>query len=122
FLHNWPLALQALAGALAGSGSYAAGLYFGAVRFGLPLPQTLLLLALLWAVLLPLQLQAASGKLTWPRSVPALLCGLLLAWTPPARSAPEPAELQLIGQASFRYLFWQVYDATLHAADNEFRF
>jgi len=132
FLQKLPLWAQALCGAVCGAGSYSAGLHFGAVQFGLPLPVAVTLLAVLWAVLLPLHLRLARG---WSplvsRKQPAmfssmvvslLALALLLPLAAPASANDHPGDLQLIGQASFRFMFWQVYDASLYAEGPGFRF
>jgi hypothetical protein len=51
---NRHLTLAALFGAIGGPSSYFAGQRFGAVEFGYELMPTLLLLAAIWACLLPL--------------------------------------------------------------------
>jgi hypothetical protein len=52
--------LPVLAGAVVVPLNYWAGARLGAVEFGYPLPQTLLLLSLIWALLLPLLLRVVS--------------------------------------------------------------
>lgn len=46
-----------------------------------------------------------------------LLSIVLLAWLWPAAAMPD---LQLVGEGSFRYLFWQLYDARLKTSDGSF--
>ena len=46
-----------------------------------------------------------------------LLSVVLLAWLWPAAAMPD---LQLVGEGSFRYLFWQLYDARLKTSDGSF--
>ena len=52
--------LPVLAGALVVPLNYWAGARLGAVEFGYPLPQTLLLLSLTWALLLPILLRVVT--------------------------------------------------------------
>jgi hypothetical protein len=113
---------QSLLGGLGGPLSYAAGQQFGAVDFGLTLPATLLLLALCWALLLPLQLRLARG---WRSPPLALLSMAVLATSMlvlPGKAGASSETLQLVGRASFRYLLWQVYEARLYAHSSTFSF
>ncbi len=55
-LHKQHLAIQALIGAIGGPLSYWAGFVLGAVAFPQGLAVTMLLLALIWSLLLPLML------------------------------------------------------------------
>lgn len=123
FLQYLPLWSQCLLGALCGPCSYAAGLHFDAVAFGQPLPTTLALLAALWALLLPLQLRLARGWDATPMALftlGALLATALLVL--PGRANAAATDLRLVGQASFRFLFWSVYEARLYAPAAPFDF
>ncbi|SEA89237.1 chalcone isomerase family protein [Alkalimonas amylolytica] len=42
---------------------------------------------------------------------------LLLVWLWPAAAMPD---LQLVGEGTFRYMFWQLYDARLKTSDGSF--
>lgn len=120
-LQHLPAWSQSLLGAVGGPASYAAGRQFDAVDFGPTLSSTLILLALLWALLLPLQLRLARGWRPAPQAlltVPVLVAAALLAL--PGRASAQ--DLQLIGQATFRFMLWQVYDASLYAPSPDFRF
>ena len=61
FLARYPL-LAGLAGALAMPFNYWAGEKLGAVAFGLPLPHTLAIMALTWAIVFPLMARYAARR------------------------------------------------------------
>jgi hypothetical protein len=117
---SWPL--LALTGTIAGAGSYWAGEKLGAVRFGHDLLPSLLFLGLVWAIWLPVAVRISqyhrrpdnhSNLLIY-----AVFCTLLQF--PFAAKAASTEDLFLIGKAVYKYMLWNVYDASLHAASKEF--
>ncbi len=120
FLRKLPLPLLAAVGLVLGPLSYGIGARLGAVSFGPPLLTALVILALLWALLLPLALHATQWRLKPATALPLLLLPALLQ---PADATAEDAagqQRQLIGQASFSWLFRPIYDAYLYAESSEF--
>jgi hypothetical protein len=107
----------ALLGAGLGVVGYGAGYWLGAVDFGLHPAWALVLLALCWAVLLPLRrwlLQLETGTAT-----KSLLMGAVILAPFNSEAANE---WNVIGQARFNVLWFTIYDAVLEAPTPEFRF
>ncbi len=122
FLQILPLWAQSGIGAVCGAGSYQAGVYFDAVSFGKSAGLTLLLLALLWALLLPVLLRMSRlSNLQMPRTLLVLLLTLSIG-SLPKQSLAEESGLQLVGHSSYRVMFWHVYDARLYASSINFSF
>ena len=106
----------AVAGALLGVVGYGAGALVGDLRFGIPVPAALAVIAVCWALLL-------CGRHHWQQwrsscVVPALVafCVLLI---------PLPGKAEdwvTLGKARYQFLWFTLYDATLSAPTPEFNF
>lgn len=122
FLQALPLWAQSCIGALCGTGSYQAGVYLDAVSFGKTAGLTLLLLALLWAILLPVLLRMSRlNNLQVPRALLVLLLTLSVG-SLPKQSLAQDSALQLVGHSTYRVMFWHLYDARLYANSINFSF
>jgi hypothetical protein len=122
FLRRLPLPAVAGIGLLLGPLSYGIGERLGAVQFGLSLFATLMILGAIWAVFLPLALQAPQWRLR-----PAAFCMLLipgLLSSPDAMAAPAASDTPqyLIGKASLSWFFRPIYEASLYAETPQFHF
>lgn len=125
FLQRLRLYAWSVLGAIGGTLSYQAGAALGAVALGQPLWLSSLVLAVTWAVMLPL------WRVLFLRGVPrpALLqaavyvCGLIfmLPFAPAPASAME-RDLALVGKGHYRFLGWPIYDITLRADEQRFDF
>jgi len=128
FLRKLPLPALVLVGMLLGPFSYGIGQHLGAVSFGLPLVPALLVLGAVWAVFLPLALNAARLR---PQAVVVLLALTLPVMLPvpdvaaqeagPAQAGPGSAQT-LVGQARVTWFFRSIYEAFLYAESDSFIF
>lgn len=112
-LPTWQLAIT---GSLLGVAGYGAAFVLGVLDFGASSRVALAVLALCWAFLLPLQ--------RWMRSVwipLAPLVVLIAATFMPLRSMADDG-WPVIGNATFRVLWSNIYDATLQSPATEFQF
>jgi hypothetical protein len=123
FLQLWPRWAQALTGAIAGPCSYWMGSLQGGVVLTWPLLLTVLTLALLWSLLLPGLIWLAVHKLT-PTARHSTLPLLLLATLTLSshNSAAEESTFVLVGEANYRFMWWPLYQAQLHAPSSDFQF
>lgn len=106
----------ALVSLLLGVVGYGAAMLLGVVRSDLPSWQALLLLAACWTLVLPLR--RALLQLCSPAAVI-----LLLALQPMPSLRAEPVdEWPIIGNATYRVLWYSVYDAMLQSPASDFSF
>jgi hypothetical protein len=124
FLQRLPVYAWSVLGALGGTLSYRAGAALGAVEFGQSPWISSIVLALAWAVLLPLwRLLALRG--TSARVLPQVAvcaCGLIMLQFAPSPARAAEADLALVGSGHYRFLAWPIYDITLRAAKQPFEF
>ena len=120
-----PVWLQNAAGAIGGPLSYWAGMQLGAVNFGVPTMSTVLMLAAVWAVLLPALVKLVrwceSGvKGRKPGAVMLLLLCSTTLHQPEVRAGQD--SLLPLGQATYRFLFMDIYEASLAVSSKDFSF
>ena len=124
FLQKLAKPWQALFGAVGGTVAYAAAWKLGAVSFSLPVWQVLLIQSVLWGIFVPVCCRVLQHP---PASQISSTIGCLMLLVPlllPLRSladAPNPAYM-LLGSASFKVLWWPLYDASLYAQTEQFSF
>ena len=118
FLGRLQLHWQVLVGLFTGPLVYALGARFGAAQLAEPLWSSIVLLALVWACLLPISLYLLNKGRTWQQSGFALVivASLLL---PHAKATAEMAQ---VGRGTLRYLLLPVYDAYLYADNGSFNY
>lgn len=123
FLRRFHWLVLAGAGAVLGPLSYGIGERLDAVAFGLPLLSALAVLALAWAVFLPLALHAARWRLKPAAAVLVLLLpGVLHPADAHAEDLVPGQAQQLVGSASLSWFFRPIYDAQLFADRKDFSF
>lgn len=122
FLKRWPLYACSLAGALGGTLSYQAGAALGAVTLVQPLWLSSTMLALIWAVILPLWRAPLLRKDKFLQ-LSFCACGLtLILGFVPVHAAAADTDLRLVGRGHYRFLAWPIYDVSLRAAQLPFQF
>ncbi len=125
FLQRLPVYAWSVLGAIGGIVSYQAGAALGAVTLGQPLWLSSMVLALVWALLLPawrtLALRGLPRAGVSPVAASVAWLLLLLCGTPAPAVAAE-GDLALVGTGHYRFLAWPIYDATLKAARQPFDF
>ncbi|MES2627163.1 MAG: DUF2878 family protein [Pseudomonadota bacterium] len=125
FLAALPRWLQVATGALAGPLSYFAGQQLGAVDFGLSVYPTMLLLATVWAMLLPLLLELTNiceRRKNFGNTATVMLLVVAGAISNQPEARAEQTGLLPLGHATYRYLLMDIYDAQLSAQTDEFTF
>ncbi|MES2604588.1 MAG: DUF2878 family protein [Pseudomonadota bacterium] len=111
----------AVGGALLGIAGYGAAFLLGALDFGLVPAVSLLVIAASWALLLPLRHWLFCRSLLRHRLPTVLLTLLALCHSLPLRA--QAAETwPVIGNATFRVLWHDIYDATLQSPVADFGF
>jgi hypothetical protein len=111
FLARLPAWGQMLAGALLGPLAYIAASALGALEFGLSAPVALSVLAIGWALFLPLATRLLRAQLLLPLTTTRQACALLLVLL----ATQADAGLPRLGQGTLKFLFMPIYDAALFA-------